>query len=157
MHKLGTTRDESTLLDHSHLEPENQRHELVTQDNKSTIRKPQKNAEPQKVPDGNHLKKSNKSRLESTTQDKLLSENKFDAEFEGMQGDSMKTHKAEGICIEKSTKDLYTIDNLKKMLVNGESHEDADPPCTLRCYLSLIHICRCRRIERCRSRWSPYH
>eukprot|EP00826_Nyctotherus_ovalis_P007306 TRINITY_DN11811_c0_g1_i3.p1 TRINITY_DN11811_c0_g1~~TRINITY_DN11811_c0_g1_i3.p1 ORF type:complete len:175 (-),score=40.22 TRINITY_DN11811_c0_g1_i3:13-537(-) len=29
-------------------------------------------------------------------------------------------------------------------------------PCTLRC-LSLIHICRCRRIERCRSRWSPYH
>eukprot|EP00826_Nyctotherus_ovalis_P039107 TRINITY_DN372_c0_g1_i5.p2 TRINITY_DN372_c0_g1~~TRINITY_DN372_c0_g1_i5.p2 ORF type:complete len:189 (-),score=50.91 TRINITY_DN372_c0_g1_i5:22-588(-) len=24
-------------------------------------------------------------------------------------------------------------------------------------YLSLIHICRCRRIERCRSRWSPYH
>eukprot|EP00826_Nyctotherus_ovalis_P035020 TRINITY_DN2966_c0_g1_i1.p3 TRINITY_DN2966_c0_g1~~TRINITY_DN2966_c0_g1_i1.p3 ORF type:complete len:116 (-),score=11.87 TRINITY_DN2966_c0_g1_i1:15-362(-) len=26
-----------------------------------------------------------------------------------------------------------------------------------RIYLSLIHICRCRRIERCRSRWSPYH
>ena len=24
-------------------------------------------------------------------------------------------------------------------------------------YLSLIHIRRCRRIERCRSRWSPYH
>ena len=23
--------------------------------------------------------------------------------------------------------------------------------------LSLIHICRSRRIERCRSRWSPYH
>ena len=23
--------------------------------------------------------------------------------------------------------------------------------------LSLIHICRCRRIRRCRSRWSPYH
>ena len=23
--------------------------------------------------------------------------------------------------------------------------------------LSLIHIWRCRRIERCRSRWSPYH
>ena len=23
--------------------------------------------------------------------------------------------------------------------------------------LSLIHICRCRRIERSRSRWSPYH
>ena len=25
------------------------------------------------------------------------------------------------------------------------------------CNLSLIHIRRCRRIERCRSRWSPYH
>ena len=24
-------------------------------------------------------------------------------------------------------------------------------------YLSHIHIWRCRRIERCRSRWSPYH
>ena len=24
-------------------------------------------------------------------------------------------------------------------------------------YLSLIHICRCRRRLRCRSRWSPYH
>ena len=23
--------------------------------------------------------------------------------------------------------------------------------------LSHIHICRCRRIERCSSRWSPYH
>ena len=24
-------------------------------------------------------------------------------------------------------------------------------------YLSLIHICRCRRYSLCRSRWSPYH
>ena len=32
------------------------------------------------------------------------------------------------------------------------------PWCTARWYLlSLIHIWRCRRIERCRSRWSPYH
>ena len=28
---------------------------------------------------------------------------------------------------------------------------------TTQLYLSLIHIWRCRRIERCRSRWSPYH
>ena len=28
---------------------------------------------------------------------------------------------------------------------------------TLWVWLSLIHIWRCRRIERCRSRWSPYH
>eukprot|EP00826_Nyctotherus_ovalis_P034533 TRINITY_DN2888_c0_g2_i6.p2 TRINITY_DN2888_c0_g2~~TRINITY_DN2888_c0_g2_i6.p2 ORF type:complete len:130 (-),score=13.23 TRINITY_DN2888_c0_g2_i6:14-403(-) len=31
------------------------------------------------------------------------------------------------------------------------------PSCFVIKYLSLIHICRCRRIERCRSRWSPYH
>eukprot|EP00826_Nyctotherus_ovalis_P060411 TRINITY_DN8473_c0_g2_i1.p1 TRINITY_DN8473_c0_g2~~TRINITY_DN8473_c0_g2_i1.p1 ORF type:complete len:138 (-),score=3.88 TRINITY_DN8473_c0_g2_i1:13-426(-) len=24
-------------------------------------------------------------------------------------------------------------------------------------FLSLIHICRCRRLLTCRSRWSPYH
>eukprot|EP00826_Nyctotherus_ovalis_P002098 TRINITY_DN10396_c0_g2_i2.p1 TRINITY_DN10396_c0_g2~~TRINITY_DN10396_c0_g2_i2.p1 ORF type:complete len:136 (+),score=37.37 TRINITY_DN10396_c0_g2_i2:134-541(+) len=35
-------------------------------------------------------------------------------------------------------------------------HNTLDP-CTLRCYLSLIHICRCRRYAVCRSRWSPYH
>ena len=29
--------------------------------------------------------------------------------------------------------------------------------CMYVCMLSLIHIWRCRRIERCRSRWSPYH
>eukprot|EP00826_Nyctotherus_ovalis_P032640 TRINITY_DN26297_c0_g1_i2.p3 TRINITY_DN26297_c0_g1~~TRINITY_DN26297_c0_g1_i2.p3 ORF type:complete len:110 (+),score=28.26 TRINITY_DN26297_c0_g1_i2:76-405(+) len=33
----------------------------------------------------------------------------------------------------------------------------ADIPFIKRMELSLIHICRCRRIERCRSRWSPYH
>eukprot|EP00826_Nyctotherus_ovalis_P042021 TRINITY_DN4285_c0_g1_i7.p1 TRINITY_DN4285_c0_g1~~TRINITY_DN4285_c0_g1_i7.p1 ORF type:complete len:204 (-),score=60.16 TRINITY_DN4285_c0_g1_i7:19-630(-) len=27
----------------------------------------------------------------------------------------------------------------------------------IRLYLSLIHICRCRRYAVCRSRWSPYH
>eukprot|EP00826_Nyctotherus_ovalis_P011043 TRINITY_DN12883_c0_g1_i1.p1 TRINITY_DN12883_c0_g1~~TRINITY_DN12883_c0_g1_i1.p1 ORF type:complete len:625 (-),score=90.82 TRINITY_DN12883_c0_g1_i1:15-1889(-) len=27
----------------------------------------------------------------------------------------------------------------------------------IRYYLSLIHICRCRRYAVCRSRWSPYH
>ena len=27
----------------------------------------------------------------------------------------------------------------------------------LKSELSLIHICRCRRRLRCRSRWSPYH
>ena len=31
------------------------------------------------------------------------------------------------------------------------------PPKELIQWLSLIHIWRCRRIRRCRSRWSPYH
>eukprot|EP00826_Nyctotherus_ovalis_P028584 TRINITY_DN22569_c0_g1_i1.p1 TRINITY_DN22569_c0_g1~~TRINITY_DN22569_c0_g1_i1.p1 ORF type:complete len:101 (+),score=13.65 TRINITY_DN22569_c0_g1_i1:327-629(+) len=45
----------------------------------------------------------------------------------------------------------------------GLSNEEAQllmstAKCNSLClYLSLIHICRCRRIERCRSRWSPYH
>ena len=43
------------------------------------------------------------------------------------------------------------------LLVNSTSH-----PCCVRSphsaiYLSLIHIWRCRRRLRCRSRWSPYH
>ena len=29
--------------------------------------------------------------------------------------------------------------------------------CVCICVLSLIHIWRCRRLLRCRSRWSPYH
>ena len=30
-------------------------------------------------------------------------------------------------------------------------------PPSLKLLLSLIHICRCRRLITCRSRWSPYH
>ena len=33
----------------------------------------------------------------------------------------------------------------------------SQPTRTASACLSLIHIWRCRRIERCRSRWSPYH
>ena len=31
------------------------------------------------------------------------------------------------------------------------------PECPVDAILSLIHIRRCRRRHRCRSRWSPYH
>eukprot|EP00826_Nyctotherus_ovalis_P051315 TRINITY_DN6409_c0_g1_i1.p3 TRINITY_DN6409_c0_g1~~TRINITY_DN6409_c0_g1_i1.p3 ORF type:complete len:123 (-),score=26.56 TRINITY_DN6409_c0_g1_i1:22-390(-) len=63
--------------------------------------------------------------------------------------------------------EIETLGNLKDPKViqmHGYSYSDryikqykdhtADTEVT---YLSLIHICRCRRIERCRSRWSPYH
>ena len=47
-----------------------------------------------------------------------------------------------------------------KMLIDTTGTVDRRPesgrPRTVHT-LSLIHIWRCRRIERCRSRWSPYH
>eukprot|EP00826_Nyctotherus_ovalis_P007292 TRINITY_DN1180_c0_g1_i15.p1 TRINITY_DN1180_c0_g1~~TRINITY_DN1180_c0_g1_i15.p1 ORF type:complete len:152 (-),score=29.88 TRINITY_DN1180_c0_g1_i15:17-472(-) len=45
----------------------------------------------------------------------------------------------------------FDIDNIYDEFSNVIS------TCSLTHNLSLIHICRCRRIERCRSRWSPYH
>ena len=36
-------------------------------------------------------------------------------------------------------------------------HYNSAAQCHIMLCLSLIHIWRCRRIERCRSRWSPYH
>ena len=41
----------------------------------------------------------------------------------------------------------------KRVTWHGETAWSAVPTSDL----SLIHIWRCRRIERCRSRWSPYH
>ena len=37
------------------------------------------------------------------------------------------------------------------------THPVWQAPTSTNICLSLIHIWRCRRIERCRSRWSPYH
>ena len=42
---------------------------------------------------------------------------------------------------------------IKKPLKHADALREHGPGIKL----SLIHICRCRRIERCRSRWSPYH
>eukprot|EP00826_Nyctotherus_ovalis_P051197 TRINITY_DN6387_c0_g1_i1.p1 TRINITY_DN6387_c0_g1~~TRINITY_DN6387_c0_g1_i1.p1 ORF type:complete len:111 (+),score=31.87 TRINITY_DN6387_c0_g1_i1:73-405(+) len=50
-------------------------------------------------------------------------------------------------CVLQTTLDLLEAGYNVHALVDGISSFD----------LSLIHICRCRRIERCRSRWSPYH
>ena len=57
---------------------------------------------------------------------------------------------------EKFTKTLlFGVEGhaMSSMLINLKSQS---PVLAMIC-LSLIHIWRCRRIERCRSRWSPYH
>eukprot|EP00826_Nyctotherus_ovalis_P059514 TRINITY_DN8283_c0_g1_i1.p1 TRINITY_DN8283_c0_g1~~TRINITY_DN8283_c0_g1_i1.p1 ORF type:complete len:627 (-),score=129.98 TRINITY_DN8283_c0_g1_i1:17-1897(-) len=47
--------------------------------------------------------------------------------------------------------------NLVKSSTTVISEKEISPKTPKPQNLSLIHICRCRRIERCRSRWSPYH
>eukprot|EP00826_Nyctotherus_ovalis_P032189 TRINITY_DN25981_c0_g1_i1.p1 TRINITY_DN25981_c0_g1~~TRINITY_DN25981_c0_g1_i1.p1 ORF type:complete len:311 (+),score=82.97 TRINITY_DN25981_c0_g1_i1:89-1021(+) len=47
------------------------------------------------------------------------------------------------------------VDHLLPQSVEGKV--PYDPPFPVPMYLSLIHICRCRRYAVCRSRWSPYH
>ena len=59
----------------------------------------------------------------------------------------------------------YTVDTLPKIkleiLVEDEKLSTVTETITSTAgtgkILSLIHICRCRRRLRCRSRWSPYH
>eukprot|EP00826_Nyctotherus_ovalis_P029253 TRINITY_DN23085_c0_g1_i2.p1 TRINITY_DN23085_c0_g1~~TRINITY_DN23085_c0_g1_i2.p1 ORF type:complete len:156 (+),score=11.77 TRINITY_DN23085_c0_g1_i2:185-652(+) len=57
---------------------------------------------------------------------------------------------------------VYDLDitNNKSSIIAGKhttGFKDGTLEEALPMYLSLIHICRCRRIERCRSRGSPYH
>eukprot|EP00826_Nyctotherus_ovalis_P011605 TRINITY_DN13019_c0_g1_i1.p1 TRINITY_DN13019_c0_g1~~TRINITY_DN13019_c0_g1_i1.p1 ORF type:complete len:267 (+),score=70.20 TRINITY_DN13019_c0_g1_i1:122-922(+) len=58
-------------------------------------------------------------------------------------------------------KDVVVKDNYLELLYEHEDRLEElcsnNGPELRPMYLSLIHICRCRRIERCRSRWSPYH
>eukprot|EP00826_Nyctotherus_ovalis_P038761 TRINITY_DN3652_c0_g1_i1.p1 TRINITY_DN3652_c0_g1~~TRINITY_DN3652_c0_g1_i1.p1 ORF type:complete len:335 (-),score=67.29 TRINITY_DN3652_c0_g1_i1:20-1024(-) len=44
-----------------------------------------------------------------------------------------------------------SAENKNKEMVNSNTSYKEDK------FLSLIHICRCRRSTLCRSRWSPYH
>ena len=50
----------------------------------------------------------------------------------------------------------YTYDSCRSYTVTRVSCNTSMRQVIL-LHLSLIHIWRCRRIERCRSRWSPYH
>eukprot|EP00826_Nyctotherus_ovalis_P038238 TRINITY_DN3573_c0_g1_i1.p1 TRINITY_DN3573_c0_g1~~TRINITY_DN3573_c0_g1_i1.p1 ORF type:complete len:184 (+),score=40.06 TRINITY_DN3573_c0_g1_i1:427-978(+) len=55
-----------------------------------------------------------------------------------------------------STLSRKSIDiNEKMRSIQASSTKKLQPIHTK--YLSLIHICRCRRYAVCRSRWSPYH
>ena len=46
---------------------------------------------------------------------------------------------------------VWQTSNLRRLRLGEEKKKEEEQT------LSLIHIWRCRRIERCRSRWSPYH
>ena len=47
--------------------------------------------------------------------------------------------------------------SLTNSVFNQDRYRSQVPNTSRVSNLSLIHIWRCRRIERCRSRWSPYH
>eukprot|EP00826_Nyctotherus_ovalis_P002277 TRINITY_DN10442_c0_g2_i3.p1 TRINITY_DN10442_c0_g2~~TRINITY_DN10442_c0_g2_i3.p1 ORF type:complete len:310 (+),score=19.50 TRINITY_DN10442_c0_g2_i3:388-1317(+) len=51
---------------------------------------------------------------------------------------------------------LVTLD-LRENNISSEEVEELSKGLKAPMYLSLIHICRCRRYAVCRSRWSPYH
>ena len=75
---------------------------------------------------------------------------------------SLKTSSCKVLCLDKSdisrlTFGLLYLNNIRLFI---DKWINIDSLCTQNhpeLYLSLIHIWRCRRIERCRSRWSPYH
>ena len=50
-------------------------------------------------------------------------------------------------------------DGFRKLMLDGGSNEydKRGAPLTEDVILSLIHISRCRRLQKSRSRWSPYH
>ena len=52
-------------------------------------------------------------------------------------------------------KDLWVINSVAEKRPTLETYKYHMPG--EQEYLSLIHICRCRRYSLCRSRWSPYH
>ena len=66
--------------------------------------------------------------------------------------------KVDGLCLpvlqvgdKESLQRAFTKEEVVKALFDWCGDKALGPD------LSLIHIWRCRRIERCRSRWSPYH
>ena len=49
----------------------------------------------------------------------------------------------------------YLLEETPNISINAEESGKLKKSSDLT--LSLIHICRCRRLLTCRSRWSPYH
>ena len=81
------------------------------------------------------------------------------------------TQMPDGLAHEPSLQNFDTVDKLAKSYVNLVKKMGVPAEQLLRLPeagqpmddvynalgLSLIHICRCRRLLTCRSRWSPYH
>eukprot|EP00826_Nyctotherus_ovalis_P007657 TRINITY_DN11946_c0_g1_i3.p2 TRINITY_DN11946_c0_g1~~TRINITY_DN11946_c0_g1_i3.p2 ORF type:complete len:191 (+),score=39.72 TRINITY_DN11946_c0_g1_i3:186-758(+) len=51
----------------------------------------------------------------------------------------------------------YNMKYVETSAFTGQNVSEAIFSISRDIYLSLIHICRCRRYAVCRSRWSPYH
>ena len=60
-------------------------------------------------------------------------------------------------CIKKYKRLAYTSSDLLARFCKVNLSNAKNSAWFVFLMLSLIHIWRCRRIERCRSRWSPYH
>eukprot|EP00826_Nyctotherus_ovalis_P017396 TRINITY_DN15121_c0_g1_i3.p1 TRINITY_DN15121_c0_g1~~TRINITY_DN15121_c0_g1_i3.p1 ORF type:complete len:125 (-),score=47.57 TRINITY_DN15121_c0_g1_i3:41-415(-) len=90
---------------------------------------------------------------------KALMELERTKESETQVHEALKKAKVEGKKSKKRrvkiTKQQVAIDEAKEriaILTTEKKHLQAQLQ-----ELSLIHICRCRRLLTCRSRWSPYH
>ena len=74
---------------------------------------------------------------------------------DGLQRGLSVRNTGEAISIPVGGKTLGRIMNVLGESIDEKGPIDTDEHMVI--HLSLIHICRCRRRLRCRSRWSPYH
>eukprot|EP00826_Nyctotherus_ovalis_P016817 TRINITY_DN14895_c0_g1_i3.p1 TRINITY_DN14895_c0_g1~~TRINITY_DN14895_c0_g1_i3.p1 ORF type:complete len:127 (+),score=14.54 TRINITY_DN14895_c0_g1_i3:510-890(+) len=88
--------------------------------------------------------------VDAPTHGKSYHKNEIEADSEQITDEYLDEDK--GQLLEKLS---YHLMECKINLCIVKFTNDADM--MIKLMLSLIHICRCRRIERCRSRWSPYH
>eukprot|EP00826_Nyctotherus_ovalis_P027476 TRINITY_DN21478_c0_g1_i1.p1 TRINITY_DN21478_c0_g1~~TRINITY_DN21478_c0_g1_i1.p1 ORF type:complete len:105 (-),score=10.50 TRINITY_DN21478_c0_g1_i1:11-325(-) len=70
---------------------------------------------------------------------------------------NMKYYKYLKAVCHKQLEEFEAASRCYHEVCNGLIAKAEVKPVSYLLYLSLIHICRCRRYAVCRSRWSPYH